>query len=244
MIIIRFEDFMSTKMNKCETCPSQGKGIFCELEHMELQDVTDHKINNSYKKGQVLFVEGNPTFGIYCVSSGNIKITQMSADGKESIIRIASAGDVIGHRSLFTQKHYQATATALENAHVCFIYKDYILKLISEKPSVSFNLISRLSRDLGAAEHRISSFYQKNVRERLAELLLLLKESHGEETDQGTFINIKLTRDEMASIIGTAPETLIRFMSEIKSLGYIHQEGKKIFITDEKALLEFAGIEY
>lgn len=235
---------MSAKMTKCETCPSQGKGIFCELEHMELQDVTDHKVNNSYKKGQVLFVEGNPTFGIYCVSSGNIKITQISPDGKESIIRIASAGDVIGHRSLFTKKHYQATATALEEAHVCFIDKDYILKLITDKPSVSFNLISRLSRDLGAAEHRLSSFYQKNVRERLAELLLLLKESHGEETEQGTFINIKLTRDEMASIIGTAPETLIRFMSEIKSLGYIHQEGKKIFITDEKALLEFAGIEY
>tara|TARA_B100001971_G_C18267890_1_gene595809 strand:+ start:20758 stop:21453 length:696 start_codon:yes stop_codon:yes gene_type:complete len=231
-------------MTRCESCPSQGNGIFCELEHMELSDISDHKVNNTYKKGQVLFVEGNPTYGIYCVNKGNIKITQMSPDGKESIIRIAQAGDVIGHRSLFTSKHYQASATAIEEAHVCFIDKDYILKLIETKPSVSFNLISRLSRDLGAAEHRISSFSQKNVRERLAELLLLLKESHGEPTEKGTFINIKLTRDEMASIIGTAPETLIRFMSEIKSLGYIEQEGKKIFITDEKALIEFAGLEY
>ena len=235
---------MSEKSLRCETCPSQGKGIFCDLEETELCDVSDHKITNTYKKGQTLFVEGNPTFGIYCVNKGNIKITQVSSDGKESIIRIASPGDIIGHRSLFTQKHFQATAKALDETHVCFIDKDYILKLVKEKPSVAGNLIEKLSRDLGAAEHRISSFHQKNVRERLAELLLLLKESHGEETSQGIFLNIKLTRDEMASIIGTAPETLIRFMSEIKSLGYIEQEGKKIFITDEKGLLDFSGANY
>jgi CRP-like cAMP-binding protein len=172
------------------------------------------------------------------------KSLKSAADGKESIIRIASAGDIIGHRSLFTQKYYQATAKALDEAHVCFIDKDFILKLIQAKPDVAANIIQKLSRDLGAAEHRISSFHQKNVRERLAELLLLLKESHGEETPQGIYLNIKLTRDEMASIIGTAPETLIRFMSELKGLGYIEQEGKKIFITNEKSLMEFAQLEY
>jgi CRP-like cAMP-binding protein len=244
MIKIMLGVNMSEKSLRCETCPSQGKGIFCDLEKSELSEISDHKISNTYKKGQSLFVEGNPTFGIYCVNKGNIKITQVSSDGKESIIRIASAGDIIGHRSLFTQKYYQATAKALEEAHVCFIDKDYILKLVKDQPTVAGNLIAKLSRDLGAAEHRISSFHQKNVRERLAELLLLLKESHGEETPQGIYLNIKLTRDEMASIIGTAPETLIRFMSEIKGLGYIEQEGKKIFVTDEEGLIEFSGASY
>lgn len=230
---------------KCQDCPSQGEGIFCELESASIDDVSEHKVVNGYKKGQTLFVQGNPPYGMYCVSKGNIKITQVGEDGKESIVRIATAGDVLGHRSIFTDQFYHATATAMEDANVCFIDKKYILKLVQKEPSVACNLISKLGRDLGAAEHRISSFYQKNVRERLAELLLLLKESHGvKEADGRIRLNIKLTREEMASIIGTASETLIRFMSEIKQEGYIEQDGKTIYITDEEGLLDFANIAY
>lgn len=230
--------------HKCETCPSKGEGIFCDLADQGLEEVSQHKVVNSYKKGQTLFVQGNPPFGMYCISKGNIKITQVGADGKESIVRIATAGDVLGHRSLLTEQYYNATATALDESHVCFLDKKYIMKLIQEEPSVAGHIISKLGRDLGAAESRISSFSQKNVRERLAELLLLLKESHGVKTDNGTLLDIKLTREEMASIIGTASETLIRFMSELKQEGLLAQEGKKIYITNEEALIDFAGVAY
>ncbi|MEE2670908.1 MAG: Crp/Fnr family transcriptional regulator [Bdellovibrionota bacterium] len=237
---------MSKASNKleCENCPSKGQGIFCQLEGMALHDVSDHKVVNSYKKGQTLFVQGNPPYGMYCVSTGNIKVTQVGEDGKESIVRIASAGDVLGHRSIFTDQFYNATATAVEDCTVCFLDKKYILKLVEQSPSVACNLIAKLGRDLGAAEKRISSFYQKNVRERLAELLLLLKESHGVEEDGKIRLNIKLTREEMASIIGTASETLIRFMSELKQEGFIEQKGKVIYILDEPGLLDFANITY
>ncbi len=234
----------SSLPHKCETCPSKGEGIFCDLADQGLAEVSQHKVVNSYKKGQTLFVQGNPPFGMYCISKGNIKVTQVGPDGKESIVRIATAGDVLGHRSLLTEQYYNATATALDEAHVCFLDKKYIMKLIQEEATVAGNIIGKLGRDLGAAESRISSFSQKNVRERLAELLLLLKESHGVETEKGTFLDIKLTREEMASIIGTASETLIRFMSELKQEGLLAQEGKKIYITDEEALIEFAGVAY
>lgn len=234
----------NTQNLECSNCPSQGKGIFCELESMALQEVSSHKIDNTYKKGQTLFVQGNPPFGMYCISKGNIKVTQVGEDGKESIVRIATAGDVLGHRSIFTDQYYNATATAVDETTVCFIDKKFILKLVQEKPSVACNLIARLGRDLGAAENRISSFYQKNVRERLAELLLLLKQSHGIQEDSRIRLDIKLTREEMASIIGTASETLIRFMTELKQEGFIEQEGKNIFITNEKGLIDFANISY
>jgi CRP-like cAMP-binding protein len=229
---------------KCDNCPSHGAGIFCQLTNTELDDVSKHKVVNTYKKGQTLFVQGNPPFGMYCISTGNIKVTQVGEDGKESIVRIASAGDVLGHRSLFTEQYYNATATALDDCSVCFIDKKYIMKLVSEQPTVSMNLITKIGEDLGAAEKRISSFSQKNVRERLAELLLLLKESHGEKEGSRVKLNIKLTREEMASIIGTASETLIRFMSELKQEGFIEQEGKTIFISNEEGLLDFANIAY
>ena len=115
---------------KCETCPSKGKGIFCELSNDELGEVSSQKVVNTYKKGQTLFVQGNPPYGMYCVSNGNIKITQVGEDGKEAIVRIATAGDVLGHRSLFTEQFYNATATAIDDTTVCFIDKKFIMKLL------------------------------------------------------------------------------------------------------------------
>lgn len=237
---------MSKKVeNSCENCASRSKGVFCELSSSELQDVSEHKVTNVYKKGQTLFVQGNHPFGLYCISTGNIKVTKVGADGKESIVRIATAGDVLGHRSLFTDQFYTATATALEDTKVCFLDKKFIMKVIQEKPSVSMNVIEKLSTDMGAAENKLSSLHQKNVRERLAELFLLLKESHGVTQDDGrTLINLKLTREEMATMIGTANETLIRFISEFKEAGLIEQEGKKIFIANEAELIEWANVPY
>jgi CRP-like cAMP-binding protein len=178
------------------------------------------------------------------VSTGKIKVSKIGPDGKESIVRIASAGDVIGHRSLFTNELYNATASALEDSHICFIDKQYIFKLIEKTPSVAINLIQNLSHDLGSAENKIASLSQKNVRERLAELLLSLKETFGVKEANRIRLDIKLTREEMASLIGVANETLIRFLTELKEENIIDQDGKTLYILDEEKLLEFANLSY
>lgn len=228
----------------CENCPSRGEGIFCDLDLDTTQDVTHQKITNTYKKGQTLFVQGNHPFGIYCISTGNIKLTKTGPDGKETIVRIAQGGDILGHRSLFTDDNYSATATAMEDTEVCFIDKKFILKMIENNPSVALNIINKLSRDMGSAEKKLSSLHQKNVRERLAELIVSLKTTHGVKEHGRWKIDLKLTREEMATIIGTANETLIRFMTEFKDAGILEQEGKTIFIKDEEMLLDWANIEY
>lgn len=229
----------------CSNCPSYQHGIFCDLEKASLDKVSDTKITNVFKKGQTLFVQDNPPFGLYCISKGNIKVTKTDSNGKESIVRLAKKGDVLGHRSIFTNQFYSATATALEDTVVCFLDKKFIINLVKNEPTVAMKLIERLGKDMGVAEGKISSFHQKSVRERVAEFLLLLKEGHGEIIEDGrTKLNIKLSRDEMASIVGTATETLIRIISELKKDKVIDQESKVIFIKDEEALLEIANTIY
>lgn len=232
------------RYGNCRDCPSRGEGIFCELEGLALNELSRQKITNTFKKGQTLFVEGNPPYGLYCLSKGNVKVTKMGADGRDSIVRLASAGDVLGHRSIFTEQFYSATATALEETSVCFIDKKYIMKLIQNEPTVARNLISKLGQELGASEIKIASLSQRNVFERICELLLLLKQSHGVEEDKKYRLNIKLTREEMASLVGTATETLIRFLSELKEEKAIEQSGKTMYILDEKKLLKFANLSY
>lgn len=234
----------SFKPVSCENCQCKNKGIFCDLDHNELAIVGQNKIMNSYKKGQTVFFQGNPTFGLYCINSGKIKLSKIGPDGKESIIRIAGPGDVLGHRSLFSNEKFTATATVLEDSAICFLDKKFIFKAIQQDPSISLHLIEKLSRDMGKAEDRAASMAQKNVRERLAELLLMLKNSYGIKEDNRWKLEIKLTREEMASMIGTANETIIRFISEFKEDGLLEQEGKTIFILDEDGLVEIANLAY
>lgn len=231
-------------ISSCENCPSKKDGIFCNLDFAEIADVSAHKITNKYKKGQTLFVQGTHPFGLYCISTGNIKLTKTGVDGKETIVRIVNAGDILGHRSLFTDEDFGKTATAMEDTEVCFIDKKYILSLMEKNPSVALNIINKLSRDMGNAENKLTSLHQKNVRERLAELLLSLKATHGVKEKDRWRLDLKLTREEMATMIGTANETLIRFMTEFKDAGIIEQEGKVIFIKDEDELLNWANIHY
>lgn len=231
-------------MNSCQNCVSLCDGIFKELSNDSLTKLSEHKIPNTFKKGQTLFMQGNPPFGMYCIRSGIVKITQIGNDGKESIVRLAKAGDTVGHRSLFSEETYQATATAIQDTKVCFYDKTFITKVVKSEPTVAYNIISGLGKDLGAAEHRLTSFSQKNVLERLSELLVILKDGYGVQQENRIMLDIKLTRDEMASIIGTASETLIRSFSELKKEKIIEQEGKTIFILNFSKLLDFSNISY
>lgn len=231
------------KSKVCEGCHFKKDGIFCDLSNEDAQDVSKHKMTHTYKKGQTLFIQGNHPFGLYCINKGNIKVTKVGTDGKESIVRIVKPGDVLGHRSLFSDDNYNATATALEETTVCFIDRQYITSLLAEKPSVALHMINKLSIDMGIAEGKVASFHQKNVRERLAELLLLLSNSHGvQDGEKGIRLDIKLTREEMSTMIGAANETTIRFLSELKDAGLIYQEGKTLYIKDSKELEKWANI--
>lgn len=229
----------------CEHCESRGKGIFCDLEHMALDGVSEHKVTNHYRKGQTIFFQGNPPFGLYCINKGKIKVSKIGNDGKESILRIAGPGDVLGHRSLFSKENYSASATVIEESDICFIDKNYIFQALKDNPSIALNLIQKLSRDMGAAESRNASMSQKNARERLAELFLNLKKAYGiEEADGRCRLEIKLNRNEIASMVGTANETIIRLISEFREEGILEQDGKVMYIVDEEKLLEFANLDY
>lgn len=226
----------------CKNCPSKGQGIFCELENIALDDLNKQKIVNTFKKGQTLFVEGAPPFGIFCIAKGNIKLTKTSSVGKEAIVRIATNGDVLGHRSALVGENYTATAVALEDTEVCFIDKKYIVNFLRKEPSVASQLMLKLGRELGASENRVASFTGKSVFERTCETLLILKESHGVNNDEGILLDLKVTREELASIVGTATETVIRILSDLKKEKLIGQNGKNIVLYNTEKLFEYSSL--
>lgn len=225
----------------CLHCKVRFKSIFCDLNNEVLSQLSMNKGCSFFKRGQLVFAEGLYPHGVYCINMGKIKITQQGEMGKEQIIRFAKEGDVIGYSSLLRGEKYSCSAVALEDSSVCFISKNFFIKLVTTNISLALKMINLLGNELKLSEQRITAIAQKTVRERTAEAILLLKEVGGYEVDNIT-LNINLSREDLASMIGTARETATRLLSEFKSDGIIELKGKKIRIIDKQKLIHIANL--
>jgi len=227
---------VKTEKVDCSQCKNKNRSIFCHLEKLDLENLSEHKIMNTFKRGQTLYYQGNPAFGVYCISSGKIKLTRSSDDGKEAILRIAGPGDLIAFQDMLHQSLHEVTATAIEDTQVCFIDRSYIQNLLREKNSCTSELLDQFARELSSMQDRINGLQSKNVRERVAYVLLDLAHRYGVDTQDGLRLGIHLSREEYASMLGIATETFIRELSLLKEEGIIDQEGKAIVILNQNAL--------
>ncbi len=221
----------------CEDCPVHRKSIFRGIEDYDMLDLSLKKTCYFYRKGQVIFYEGKGALGIYCVNQGKIKVFKLGSEGKEQIIRVILPGEVMGLRSVVSGRPYSASATALDDSVCCFISKRKFFQLTIKYPDISQRIMILLSQMLEGAENKITSLAQKSVRERLAETLLSLDEAFKtERLTDGSIIS--LSREDLANLVGTATETVIRLLSEFKNDDLIEIKGRKIKVLKKKELLK------
>ncbi|MBJ6119761.1 Crp/Fnr family transcriptional regulator [Pontibacter sp. BT310] len=223
-------------------CASRKHSLLGCCKGNELEDVSATKSCFTFKKGQVIFHEGTRPSGLHCINSGKVKVTKMGSDGKEQIIRLAKPGDVVGYRALMADSNYSASAVALDDAVVCFIPKSQFLDLISSNVEFSGGLMKLFSKALGEAEERMVQMAYKPVRERLAEALLLLQKTYQQQPEVEDKFTISISREDLASIVGTAKETTIRLLSEFKDESIITTKGSSITILDPEKLYKICHL--
>lgn len=221
----------------CETCSCKRESIFTHCALEELQSISSNKSCTIYKRGQAIFQEGNKPFGVFCLNEGKVKVTKVGSEGKEQIVRLAKPGDTMGYRALLSDTRYSASAVALEDTKVCFIASEDFNQLIAKNYLVAKDMMRMLSNALADAEVSIAQLATKPVRERLAEALLLLRKVYGKPNEEFT---IALSRDDLASLVGTAKETAIRFLSELKDEGVVSTQGSNITILKPEALVRIS----
>ncbi len=224
----------------CKHCSNRFNSVFCKTEHERMEEIEALKICSSFKKGESIFREGSYASGVYCINAGKIKLAMMGSEGKEQIVRMAKPGDIIGYKALLSGDRYSATATAIEDCNICFIPREIFLVILQKDAGLSFEMMKLLSNELKQAEEKITHLAQKPVRERVAETILFLKETYG--IDKDNQINILLTREEIANLVGTATETAIRLLSEFNKDHIIELSGKKIKILDADKLVRTANL--
>jgi len=218
----------------CDKCSLESGSIFKYLTADQVDSINFEKDFRHYKRGDILYQEGNRISGFYCINSGIIKVFKTGFDGKEQIIRFAKKGDIIAYRSVLSNEPACTSAKVIEDCQVCFIPSEILISFIKTNPNYALELIKLACHELGEANSFITDIAQKTVRERLAEVLLFLVNDFGLDDQQ--FLNISLTREELANIVGTATESVIRLLSEFKSDKLLELNGRKIRITNRKGL--------
>lgn len=224
----------SHKYVTCQNCLSRKDSLFGSFCGDDLGHLEHFKSCSYFKKNQPLFIEGSLPRGVFCLNQGKVKIFTRGEEGKEQIIHVAKAGEIVGFRSMFSGEPYKVSATTLEECNICFIGKADFLSLVDTNVTLRNGILRELSKELSDRATFITNMAQKSVRERLAFALLLLHDIYKDE-------EINMTREDLANFVGTATETLIRLLKDFKEEELIQTHTRKIEILDREGLLMVAG---
>jgi len=217
-------------MSKCEQCIVKQLNSLKALSKDELLRVSKCKTSKTIKKGEVIFEEGEILNGVYCVKDGICKLTKLSANGKDQIVKMVVKGDLLGQRAIVTDERSNLQAIALNDMEVCFIPKSEILNDLHKNPEFTFDVLKEMASNLKEADDIIVNMAQKSVKQRLAETLIYIHTNFGTNPDGS--LNVVLSREDFANIVGTATESAIRVLSQFKKEGFISTSGKQIKIEN------------
>jgi len=207
----------------CKNCLEEWRPAIC-----------GNKINIKLRKGEVLFKEGDPVTGIYFVYNGNIKVTKQWDADKELILRFARGGAILGHRGIGSNLNYPISAIALEPAVVCYVDMKFFESTLRVNSELTFQLVNFFASELRNAERRMRDLAHMPVKGRVADALIKLRDQFGVTADG--FINIVMSRQDLASFAGATYETVFRVINELVNDRLIAVAGKSIAIINADAL--------
>ncbi|RNF41156.1 Crp/Fnr family transcriptional regulator [Planococcus salinus] len=207
--------------------------IFNHLEHEEVQEVAKAARPIGLKRGELLYNAGDESDSLYIVHKGKLKVYRLSESGKEQVIRILEAGEFTGELALFTQKIHDSYAEAVEKTEICSIQRTRLNELLLKYPNISLKILNEFSTRLDQTEHQVTSFATEGAETRIA--LYLAQES---EKNRSAEIRLPMTKKDLASYLGTTPETVSRKLAKFEDEGWIEQlDQRGIRIKDMDALL-------
>jgi CRP-like cAMP-binding protein len=221
--------------SNCNNCIENKLSVFSVLTPDEMILLKKNYICQEYKKGDIIFKEGDKPAGLICLSEGKVKVFKEGVGGREQIVRMAKPVGFIGYRALFAEEMHTATAVAIEDSVICIIHKETIYKLLRSNPELCLSIIKAFATELGFSNNRTVTLTQKHIRGRLAESLIFLKDTYGFEDDNCT-IKIYLSREDIANLSNMTTSNAIRTLSSFAGEGVIGIDGRKIKILDLQKL--------
>jgi len=214
----------------------QKISLFKNLSDEELKELGAYLATASYKKKETIFSEGEPPDWFYIVSSGKVKITKISHEGKEIILEVISPTDIFGGVAVLKNFPYPANAVAMEDTEVIKISRKNLMRLVDRFPNLMYCIALQLGDRMKSSYDSLKNIALERVEARIAALLLKLAGKVGVETKDGLLIDMRLTKQDVADMVGTTVETSIRTFSKFKKEGLVVDADGKIIIKDREGL--------
>jgi CRP-like cAMP-binding protein len=218
----------------------KSESILADLPSEDLELLMVNKTDQIYKKGEIVFREGSFPSGIFYIVNGKVKKFKVNKDRKEQIIYVANSGELIGYHAILAEDRYPDFAAALEECLISFIPKDDFLEVLRQSSLLNYRLLKTLSHEFAVLANSLTMFAQKSVRERLALQLIVLREKYKINFEPGMPVEINMSRDDLASLVGTARENVVRMLTEFKEENILETKGRKIIVSDINRLIEIA----
>jgi len=232
---------MKQKKIVCDFCGLYREGIFCSINDELRHRLDDEKSIQVFEHGQVLFYENSPSFAVFCIQAGRVKLYKTGNQGERYVIRLLGPGEILGYRAVLSGEPYAASAEAVEKTTACLVTRELLLKMLRESPDLAANMMRKLAVELRVSEDQMLSILNQSVRQRAAGLILSLI-SHNRLAQPGETSAINsLRRTEMAQMIGTTPETFSRTLRELAREGLIEVTSRTISVVNIAALEKIAG---
>jgi CRP-like cAMP-binding protein len=222
---------MQERNYNADDCIDNPKSVFTVLTPKEKEFLKQNYTCAFYKKGEIIFKEGDKPMGLMILAEGKVKIFKEGVGGREQIVRMAKPVGFIGYRALFAEENHTATAVAIEDCVSCIVDKESIYRVIRSNADLSMSIIASFASELGFSHDRTVTLTQKHIRGRLAESLIFLKNTYGYE-DDGKTIKIYLSREDVANLSNMTTSNAIRTLSTFAQEGVISIDGRKIRILD------------
>ena len=222
---------MHERNYNADDCIDNAKSVFTVLTLKEKEFLKQNYTCAFYKKGEIIFKEGDKPLGLMILAEGKVKIFKEGVGGREQIVRMAKPVGFIGYRALFAEENHTATAVAIEDCVSCIVDKESVFRVMRSNADLSMSVIQSFASELGFSHDRTVTLTQKHIRGRLAESLIFLKDTYGYEDDHKT-IKIYLSREDVANLSNMTTSNAIRTLSTFAQEGVIAIDGRKIRILD------------
>lgn len=206
--------------------------IFSAMSENELVAAANAVTERNCRHGEILFMEGDAGAAVHFVIEGKVKIYKTAEDGREHILDIAVQGDAFAEVVLFDDMPYPATAQALEDSRIALIRNSDLEKVLRQNPDIAVGMIRILNKRLMEAQSQIKSLALQDTRARTAEMLLRLASEQGRRVRDGIELDLNISRQELAGMVGTTRETVTRMLAFFKKKGLLDMDRSRILIKD------------
>ena len=229
-------------LHSCAKCPTRQTSEWSTLSDADLRLIDQAKLTRAHEPGEVLFLQGDASRGIYCLQSGLIGLRRLDEEGNSALLRLCNAGETVGYRALLSNQDHRNTAEILAPSVVCFIRRPVVARLVAGNPRLGERFLGHCMDDMTRTEADYARSLTLKMKSRFLHVLMIFYQQRGYRDQYENFVlELPIQRRQLADLLGSSPESVSRMIRNLETEGLLRFEDRRVCFSDMDAILQEIG---